>query len=76
MLSVKQGRWVKVAKNSNVRGQHWFITDLQYNDLQKKLKIAGFPSYFVVDSKGKIYRNFSLWDEEVFLQRVLGIVSK
>ncbi|MEJ1241647.1 thioredoxin family protein [Chryseolinea sp. T2] len=71
-----QEDWVKDVKNMDVKGQHWFVSQLQYNDLQKKLKISGFPSYLLIDGNGKIYKGFSLWDEEAFVEKIRGIVRR
>ena len=67
---------MNVVKKMGIKGQHYFVSQLQYDDLQKKLKISGFPTYFLVDTERKIYKDFDLNDEALFLERVLGIMRK
>ena len=43
--------WLKQIKKCDVKGQHYFLSDTQYSDFQKRFGLKAFPSYIVVDAK-------------------------
>lgn len=68
--------WIKQIKKYNVTGQHYFISETQYSDFEKRFGLKGFPSYIIIDSKKRIYRDISIRDEEVFLNKMKLIMNR
>lgn len=43
----------------DIKGQHFYITDRQWNDLCRHIKVKSIPAYLVIDWDGLITRQFS-----------------
>lgn len=43
----------------DIKGEHFYITDRQWNDLCKHIKVKSIPSYLVIDWDGLITKQFS-----------------
>lgn len=43
----------------DIKGQHFYLTDRQWNDLCKHIKVKSIPAYLVVDWDGLITKQFS-----------------
>jgi thiol-disulfide isomerase/thioredoxin len=48
----------KVIDKYEIEGQHFFLNDRQYIELQQQFQIHGFPTYVVLEKNGTIHRNF------------------
>lgn len=71
--------WLKQIKKHSVRGQHYFLSDIQYSEFQKKFGLKAFPSYIIVDAKRRIYKDITLRDireEKRFIEKVQGIMAR
>ena len=54
--------WLKQIKKHSVQGQHYFLSDTQYSEFQKRFGLKGFPSYIIIDAQKRIYKDISLLD--------------
>ncbi len=43
----------------DIKGEHFFITDRQWKDLCKQIKVNSIPAYLVIDWEGLITKQFS-----------------
>jgi thiol-disulfide isomerase/thioredoxin len=71
--------WLKQIKKYSLKGQHYFLSDTQYSEFQKRFGLKAFPTYIVVDAKKKIYKDISLWDmreEKRFMEKLQGIMAR
>lgn len=71
--------WMKQIKKYDVKGQHYFLSEIQYSDFQKRFGLKGFPSYIVVDAKRRIHKNITLRDireEKPFLEKINQIMAR
>ena len=68
--------WLKQIRKYDVKGQHFLISDLQYDDFQKRFNLRGFPAYIIIDAKKQIHKNIPLREvrnEELFSRRLRAI---
>lgn len=68
--------WLKQIKKYDVKGQHYLISDFQYDDFKKRFNLKGFPAYIVIDAKRKIHKDIPLREvrnEELFSRRLKTI---
>jgi|GEM_PF-4927556 len=68
--------WKKQISRHNVQGQHYFLSEIQYDEFRKKFNLKAFPTYFVVDSKKRIHKNIPFADEMAFIDRIKLINKK
>jgi thiol-disulfide isomerase/thioredoxin len=46
--------WENTLKAKEIKGEHYFLTDQQYNDMISKFEIKGIPHFVIVDKTGKV----------------------
>jgi thiol-disulfide isomerase/thioredoxin len=71
--------WLKQLRKHGVKGQHYFLSDTQYSEFQKKFGLKAFPSYVIVDAKRRIHKDINLRDireEKRFLEKLHGIMAR
>lgn len=71
--------WLKQIKKYSVKGQHYFLSDTQYSEFQKRFGLKALPSYIIVDAKRRIYKDISLRDireEKLFIEKLDGIMAR
>jgi thiol-disulfide isomerase/thioredoxin len=71
--------WLKQIKKYSVKGQHYFLSEIQYSEFQKKFSLNAFPSYIIVDAKRRIYKDITLRDireEKRFMEKLQGIMAR
>jgi thiol-disulfide isomerase/thioredoxin len=71
--------WLKQIKKYDVKGQHYFLSDTQYSEFQKRFGLKAFPSYIIVDAKRRIYQDITLRDmrdDERFTAKLQGIMAR
>ena len=71
--------WLKQIKKYSVKGQHYFLSDIQYSEFQKKFGLKAFPSYIIVDAKRRIYKDITLRDireERRFMEKLQDIMAR
>lgn len=71
--------WLKQIKKYGVKGQHYFLSDTQYSEFQKRFGLKAFPSYIIVDAKRRIYKDINLKDvreEKRFMEKLQGIMAR
>ena len=49
--------WQHIIQKYQIEGEHYLLTTRQYYDLQEKLKINAFPTYFLLDKGSNLIRN-------------------
>ncbi|MCV9387051.1 TlpA family protein disulfide reductase [Reichenbachiella ulvae] len=50
----KENNWKTSIAEYQLNGDHYFLTDEQYDQLAKKFELRGFPQYMIIDSNGKV----------------------
>lgn len=68
--------WLKQIRKYDVKGQHFLISDLQYDDFKKRFNLKGFPAYIIIDANKKIHKDIPLREvrnEESFSKRLKTI---
>lgn len=71
--------WLKQIKKYSVKGQHYFLSDIQYSEFQKKFGLKAFPSYIIVDAKRRIYKDLNpkdIREEKRFMEKLQGIMAR
>ena len=53
-LSSDKNEWKKMIKNSNIKGDNYFFNKSQTQLLREKLKFDGYPTYLIIDKKGRL----------------------
>lgn len=68
--------WLKQIRKYDIKGQHFLISDFQYDDFQKRFNLKGFPAYIIVDANKRLHKNISLREmrnEDLFYARLKTI---
>ena len=60
----------------SIKGDHFFITDRQWKDICKQLKVSSIPAYMVIDWDGLIVKQFSGFPGNEALEKVFEKVLK
>lgn len=56
----KKEDWQSKIKECKIKGDHYLLSDEQYDYLSKKINIEGIPRYILIDKKGKVVNNNAL----------------
>lgn len=68
--------WLKQIRKYDVKGQHFLISDFQYDDFKKRFNLKGFPAYIIIDANKRIHKDIPLREvrnEELFSKRLKTI---
>lgn len=68
--------WLKQIRKYDVKGQHFLISDLQYDNFRKRFNLKGFPAYIIIDANKRIHKDIPLREvrnEELFSKRLKTI---
>lgn len=68
--------WLKQIRKYDVKGQHFLISDSQYDDFKKRFNLKGFPAYMIIDANKKIHKDIPLREvrnEQLFSERLKSI---
>lgn len=68
--------WLKQIRKYDVKGQHFLISDSQYDDFRKRFNLKGFPAYIIIDANKRIHKDLSLSEvrnAELFYKRLKAV---
>ncbi|MEM9681352.1 MAG: TlpA disulfide reductase family protein, partial [Bacteroidota bacterium] len=73
----KEAQWKPMIADYNLTGKHYFITDSDLHILGKKVRLEGYPTYTIIDKKGKIaYSGFKYRPSEAITSEVIDELLK
>jgi thiol-disulfide isomerase/thioredoxin len=50
--------WKMQIAKYQVKGQHYFISDLQFDELRKQYDLKALPSYLIIDSQSRLQQGY------------------